>query len=228
MTRTVVFRRVCGLGAAALFVTVLPAGAAQGPPMNPDAPARAFASTFEVVLRAAVISGGQKLAKQASAVVPEAVLAVTEQPIVRGVKLDGWGFFFDVQAPNVQTTVMVLNMVDQQARRSRPVSSEGPTGPVDADPMARGLAAPGGADRAYSSFVRESLIDAILDSSAVLPLGPDDHLTIAASGIDQPGANLLYQSRKLMLTIKGSDLQEFRQGKLTRDDARARIVEGRF
>ena len=86
----------------------------------------------------------------------------------------------------------------------------------------------GGADRAYSNFVREALIDAMLDSSAVLPLGPDDHLTIAASGIDQPGANLLYQSRKLMLTIKGSDLLDLRQGKITREQAKARIVEGRF
>src|SRR4051812_36579705 len=110
MTGTLVFRRVCGLGAAALLVSVVPARAGQTPPAIPDAPGRSFASTFEVVLRAAVISGGQKLAQQASSVVPEAVLAVTEQPIVRGVKLDGWGFFFDVQAPSVQTTVMILNM----------------------------------------------------------------------------------------------------------------------
>jgi len=220
-------RRVCGLSAVALLLAV-PTWAEQTPSPAPDVSTRPAVSTYEMVLRIAVVSGGQKLAQQASSAVPEAVLALTEQPIVRGIQLawGGSGFFFDVQAPNVQTTVMVLDMVDAQARRSRPVSDG--SGPADTEPRARGLAAPGGADRAYSNFVREALIDAMLDSSAVLPLGPDDHLTIAASGIDQPGANLLYQSRKLMLTIKGSDLLDLRQGKITREQAKARIVEGRF
>jgi hypothetical protein len=31
-----------------------------------------------------------------------------------------------------------------------------------------------------------------------------------------------------MLTIKGSDLQDLRQGRITREEARARVVEGRF
>ena len=227
MNGTLVSRQVCGLSAVALLLAV-PTWAAQTLSPAPESSTRPAVSTYEMVLRAAVVSGGQKLAQQASSAVPEAVLALTEQPIVRGIQLD-WGstgFFFDVQAPNVQTTVMVLDMVDAQARRSRPVSDG--SGPADTEPRTRGLAGPGGADRAYSNFVREALIDAMLDGSAVLPLGPEDRLTIAASGIDQPGANLLYQSRKLILTIKGSDLLDLRQGRITRDQAKARIVEGRF
>jgi len=205
----------------------------------PDNPARPAVFTYEMALRVAVLAGGRKLADQASALVPEAVLAVTEQPIVRGYPLPGWGYFFDVQAPNIQTTVMVLDMVSQ-SRRARAAAAGGDAGtlPVsdrtvgpataEAAPNSSGLATPGGADRAYSGFVREALIDALLDSSAVLTLKPEDRLTIAASGIDQPGSNPLYQSRKLMLTISGLDLLEFRQGKITRDEAKARIVEGRF
>jgi hypothetical protein len=197
-----------------------------------------------MALRSAVVLGGQKLAQQAAAIVPDGILAFAEQPIVRGVKLDGWGYFFDVQAPNIQSTIMALDMMNQ-SRRSRqapPVPSANPdvqpvggravvsaTGvTVEPDPMADDLAAPGGPDRAYSKYVREALIDALLDSSAMLPLAPDDHLTIAAQGIDQPGSNPLYQTRKLMLTIKGSDLQDMRQGRITREQAKARIAEGRF
>jgi hypothetical protein len=176
-------------------------------------------------------------------VVPQIELATSEQPIVRGVKLDGWGFFFDVQAPDIQSTMMVWDMVNQ-SRRNRPATSPVPArdgsaqpvsdrvmasgATVEPDPMVNDLATPGGADRAYSSFVREALIDALLDSSGVLPLGPGDHLTVAASGIDQPGSNPLYRSRKLMLTIKGSDLLDLRQGRINRDQAKDRIVEQRF
>src|SRR4029079_1868628 len=145
---------------------------------------------------------------------------------------DGWGYFFDVQAPNIQGTIMVLDMYNQ-SRRGRPGGSQPggnsdvqpvggrPVVTAEPDPMADDLAAPGGPDRAYSKFVREALIDALLDSSAMLPLAPDDHLTIAAQGIDQPGSNPLYQTRKLMLTIKGSDLQDMRQGRITREQAKA-------
>jgi len=250
---TPVSRRVLSLSTAAVLLTAVPAWAAQsgqlasGPtPVSPsatDGPARSATFTYEMVLRGVVVLGGQKLAQQAATIVPGGILAFSEQPIVRGVKLDGWGYFFDVQAPNIESTIMALDMMNQ-SRRGRPGAPQpsanpdvqavggraivSATGVVEPDPMAEDLTAPGGPDRAYSKYVREALIDALLDSSAMLPLGADDHLTIAAQGIDQPGSNPLYQSRKLMLTIKGSDLQDMRQGRITRDQAKARISEGRF
>jgi hypothetical protein len=190
---------------------------------------------YEHALRSAVSLGGQRLALEARAVVPEVVLT-TEQPIVRGLRLPGYGFVFDVQAPNIQSTVLVWEMLlstrppDQRAARQavQPVA-DGRTaamGVVDADPMA----APSGFDAtsAYPSYVREALIDAMLDSSSVLLLGTDERLTIAASGIEEPNTNPLYRERKLIITINGSDLQDFRQGRLTRQQARERIEEGRF
>jgi hypothetical protein len=245
---TPVSRRVVSLSAVVLLAAV-PAWAQSAPPASSaplpasspsDAAARSSAFTYEMALRSAVVLGGQKLAQQAATIVPDGILAFAEQPIVRGVKLDGWGYFFDVQAPNIQSTILALDMMNQ-SRRMRATPTVNPdmqpvggravvsaTGVVEPDPMADDLAVPGGPDRAYSKYVREALIDALLDSSAMLPLGPDEHLTIAAQGIDQPGSNPLYQSRKLMLTIKGSDLLDMRQGRITRDQAKARIAEGRF
>ncbi len=219
--------------------------AAQAPPSVAvaDDAAKSAVFTYSTALRGAVLLGGQKLAQQAATVVPELVLAPSEQPTVRGVKLDGWGFFFDVQIPEIWNSTMMLWDMLNQSRHTRavpPPGTSGPaqpvsdrptvsaTGPVEPDPMANELASQGGRDRLYSNYVREALIDALLDSSAVLPLGPSDRLTIAASGIDQPGSNPLYQERKLMLTIKGSDLQDLRQGRITREEAKARVLEGRF
>lgn len=242
-----VSRRLISLSAVAVMAMALPMRAvAQAPPPAPaDEVAKSAVFTYATALRSAVLVGGQKLAQQASTVVPELVLAPSEQPTVRGVKLDGWGFFFDVQIPEISNvTMMVWDMYYNQLHRTRgaapPPDASGPaqpvsdrptvsaTGPVEPDPMVNELATQGGRDRAYSNFVRGALVDALLDSSAVLPLGPTDRLTIAASGIDQPGSNPLYQERKLMLTIKGSDLQDLRQGRITREEAKARVVEGRF
>ncbi|HVW04317.1 MAG TPA: hypothetical protein VHB78_04875 [Vicinamibacterales bacterium] len=237
-------RRVLSLSALAAVLALPLRAAAQTPPpvSAADEAAKSAVFTYATALRGAVLVGGQKLAQQASTVVPELVLAPSEQPTVRGVKLDGWGFFFDVQIPEIwNSTMMLWDMLNQSRHaRATPPGASGPaqpvsdrptvsaTGPVEPDPMANELATQGGRDRLYSNYVREALIDALLDSSAVLPLGPTDRLTIAASGIDQPGSNPLYQERKLMLTIKGSDLQDLRQGRITREEARARVVEGRF
>lgn len=237
-------RRVLSLSALAAVLALPLRAAAQTPPpvSAADEAAKSAVFTYATALRGAVLVGGQKLAQQASTVVPELVLAPSEQPTVRGVKLDGWGFFFDVQIPEIwNSTMMLWDMLNQSRHaRATPPGGSGPaqpvsdrptvsaTGPVEPDPMANELATQGGRDRLYSNYVREALIDALLDSSAVLPLGPTDRLTIAASGIDQPGSNPLYQERKLMLTIKGSDLQDLRQGRITREEARARVVEGRF
>ena len=90
---------------------------------------------------------------------------------------------------------------------------------------AAGPAVPFNPDRAYTTYVREALIDAMLDSSAVLPITAQETLTVVASGMD---TNPLYRSRKLVLTISGADLLGMRQGRLTREQAKERIIEARF
>jgi hypothetical protein len=217
----------------AAFSATLRAGAQADQPSD-----ETIRSTFlyEMALRSAVSLGGQKLAQEARVVVPE-VMLTTEQPIVRGLRLPGYGFVFDVQAPNIQSTLLVWEMlrstrspVESGPRQSvRPVA-QGRTaaaGVIEADSLTPPAAA-FDATAAYTSHVREALIAAMLDSSSVLVLQPDERLTIAASGIEEPNANPLYRERKLIITIKGSDLQDFRQGRLTREQARDRIEEGRF
>jgi hypothetical protein len=189
---------------------------------------------YEMALRSAVSLGGQKLAQEARAVVPE-VMLTTEQPIVRGVRLPVYGFVFDVQAPNIQSTLLVLDMlrstrpiVQTAPRQAMPVADRtAATAVIEADPMGAPPVA-FDATAAYTSYVREALMDAMLDSSSVLMLDPLERLTIVASGIEEPNANPLYRERKLIITIKGSDLQDFRQGRITRQQARERIEEGRF
>ena len=233
-------RVLSGLGIVLLSATT--AAAQSGVPAENPAKSQAF--LFERALRSAIEVGGQRLAQQALVIVPDLTLMASEPAVVRGVKLTGYGFMFDVQAPNITSTLMVWDMMRQQRPATpegrpgqvdaRQIASEGrvaATGPVAPDPMVTSpAAAPFDANRAYTNHIREALIDAVLDSSTVLQLAPDEKLTVVASGIDQPNSNPLYRASegKLVLTIKASDLIEFRQGRLTREQAKERITQERF
>jgi len=215
-----------------------PVAAQQQAAEAPD-PAKSQVLMFEMGLRKAVDAGGQRLAQRALQVVPGVVLAPDDEPVVRGVPVPEYGFFFDVQIPNIlQSGLRLFEMV----RGTPPGGGAGPVrttagngeqrtaatgGLVTPDPMASSVFDP---DQEYTNYVREALIDAMLDNSGLLPLGDKDWLMLSASGFDQPTGNPLYRmdSRKLILRIKGSDLALWHQGKISRDEAKRRILEQRF
>jgi hypothetical protein len=240
MTGTFVRSHLPFVGAV-LLLTAVHTSASQAPRPEgpPEPPARSQTFMFEMVLRSAIDLGGQKLAQAAAKVVPHVTLTPAESPIVRGVRLTGYGYHFDVQVPDIMRQVLVFEMLmESNVVRGGTVSRGGvqtvATGPNRAaatavavdDPMVDSPAA-FNPTTVYSTFVREALIDALLDSSGVLSLGPDDHLAISVSGIEPRNQNPLYPSSRLVLTIKAADLLEFRQGRITREDVRARILEER-
>ncbi len=249
--------RILIAGVAALAVTGSAVVSGQAPPASQQSDARVAsepttvkidaavevelkrqAGVFEVVLRQAVETGGQRLAQWARQVVPSVVLAQASNPVVQAVPLPDSSLVFNVQVPEIlQTSVMLFQQL-QRPQGPRPVANPpaggrvGGTGVVPDDPVAERVSDPDSLDpdRRYSDYVREALIDAMLDGSAVLQLQPGQWLTVAASGVDIAVTNPLYRnpSRKLVLSIKGEDLLEFRQQRITRDEARARILERRF
>lgn len=221
-----VTRRV--LVAAATVGIFLPAIARAQGPEPPENPARTQAFVFERALRGAVELGGQQLAKRALVLFPEFILS-TEEATVRGVKLGGYGFYFDVQVPDIQSTTIVLDMMAARQRRGGPSQPVSAMGGVTDDPMT--VAAPVfDTNREYSAYVRAALIDALLDSSGVLLMSAEERLTVAVSGIERRGPNPLYRpdSGKLVLTLSAADLLDLRQGRITREQAKERIVVERF
>jgi hypothetical protein len=78
----------------------------------------------------------------------------------------------------------------------------------------------------YSHLVQESLTNALLDNSRVLAfLKNGDYLQIEAIPVDVLVTNPLQAnpSRQLLLRIKQDDLAAFHDGKITRDQAKARV-----
>jgi hypothetical protein len=84
-------------------------------------------------------------------------------------------------------------------------------------------------DLAYEDQVREALIGAMLDWGALLPLGPDEWLTVAArdnQDVVMPGA--ASDVVTIILRVKGSDLAERLAGRLPTDELRRRVEVREF
>jgi hypothetical protein len=79
-------------------------------------------------------------------------------------------------------------------------------------------------DEAYRTEIRDALIDAMLEHSRGLGVGPDEWLTVAARrSDDRPRLGIDTDARTVVLSVRGSDLAAFLTGQLSRQDARTRI-----
>jgi hypothetical protein len=83
---------------------------------------------------------------------------------------------------------------------------------------------------AYESAVKQALIDAMLDHSGPLEIGPDEWLTVAARDNEDRrlSPSNVYDLATIVLRIKGADLAAFRAGKLTREEARSKVEISEF
>ena len=206
-------------------------------------------SLMEGVLERAVANGADNLMRQVKSVMPD-VAMLTGAPEVRGFRLDGYGVFFDVEVPALrppiawtlryvdgnrlavnaalaQLRAMVLEQPVQERARletlvrqleQRNVSQ----GPSQVDPEV--VRDP---NEAYTRAVKEALVDAMIESSGHLNLGPEEWLTVAARD-NVPNDPLVpgdaTDLKSVIFKIKGSDLAAFRSGQLTLEKARERVL----
>jgi hypothetical protein len=81
-------------------------------------------------------------------------------------------------------------------------------------------------DEEYTKEVKNTLVEAMLEYSSNLAIGPDEHLTIAARNgrPDRLAApSDPSDAQTILFSIKGSDLAAFHEGRLTLDDARKKV-----
>jgi hypothetical protein len=79
-------------------------------------------------------------------------------------------------------------------------------------------------DEAYRTEIREALIDAMLEHSRSLAVGPGEWLTVAARRSDsRPRLGIDTDAGTVVLSVKGSDLTAFLSGEITPQQARSRI-----
>jgi hypothetical protein len=244
-------RRVATTAVAAVALSAAVAGA-QAPkaPELEQIRQRQRISLMEGVLERAVANGADNLLRQVKHLMPD-VPMLTGAPAVRGFRLDGYGVFFDVEVPALrlplawtlryvvdgnrlavnaalaQMRAMVLEqpaqerarletLIRQMEERNMPQPPSSQVDPVVRDP-----------NEAYTRAVKEALVDAMLESSGPLNLGPNEWLTVAARD-NVPNDPLVpgdsTDLKSVIFKIKGSDLSAFRTGQITLDQARTRVT----
>jgi hypothetical protein len=228
-----------------LTAAVVPASAQQ-----PADPLRSQIMTFEDALRRGIEVAGETLSRQVKEQLQIPVFRFgfdPTGPVVRGWPIDGFGFHFDVQVPDVAETGMLVLQMWTVPRGSVPAPRpEGPAQPVASGggvvkddsmsgrraPPASGLGAVldvEAVNRMYRENVRAALVDAILNNPGVLNMRPAEMLAVSAAGV---GQSTLYRlspsSARMTLYISGADLAALREGRLIRDEARKRIREQTF
>ena len=234
-------RRILVVGAVLMVVvSAAPLGAQS--PAQTQSDVRYQVQLFEAVLARAVTQGAQKLASQVNGASPNVMsnMMSAGDPVARGFPIPS-GVFFEVQVPSLLQTYVLLNTRTRPAPQpSGPIQPAGGPPRVTAngittpDPMT-GTQQPGPSimtqafmEDAYSKHVLDSLVDAMLDNSGALSIKDEEYLVIAASGPFNPVASLNNLDETTILSIKGSDLATFRQGKITKEEARKRVVTKQF
>lgn len=162
----------------------------------------------------------------------------------KGFPLDGYGIVFDIEIPIIRESAVIASQMmvpPPPPPGPRTVAGRGagaaPTtrsaGVVTEDPMARSPIVPDSfltePNQFYRNAVRDKLVDAMLDYSQALKIAATESLSVVARSEDDPMPNSLYDdSRTLILRITGADLALFHEGKITREEARKRVVESQF
>jgi hypothetical protein len=194
---------------------------------------RADVGTFEIVLQRSIERAVLQTSQWAQQAVPDVMISAPE-PVVHGIPVGDASITFNVEVGDM----LGVNLWQVIHERQRPqpdpsaVQRVGTVGAqiVQGDP-ATASAPPvttGNANKQYSEFVREAVIDAILDNSGVLQLKDDQMLAVAVIPTSASGPQSYRTSATLILSIKGGDLELLRQGKISREEAKRRIVETHF
>ena len=176
--------------------------------------ARQQISALEGALENAVRVGTMMLNKQLQASNTDNMVMLAGLTRARGFRLDDYGVVFDVEFPSMRRSMVWSMQKLENANTGRAVKA------AEAMPAISPR-------EIYQTEIANALVDAILDYTGSVGVGPGQWLTIAAreSVLDRrfvpgdPGDTAI----TVILRIKGSDLQALRDRTLTREEGRKRV-----
>jgi hypothetical protein len=182
--------------------------------------------TMENVFMTAVAGGVQQIAQKIQDSVP-GLTVVSGVPRAHGYAVEGHGWFFDVEVPELRwATIDLFYETVRPPQPAPPTTPQRPVGNSTTAPASPVLIQePDSAQlrEAYRKAIRDGLMDAILDFGQV-PLKAGEWLTVGARSADSalPGLDS-GDTVTLVMQITGEDLSLFRQTKITREEAKKRI-----
>ena len=193
-----------------------------------DTGLRQVVLAYESVLKDAIDVAGTKLSAWAQQIAPQVYLIRAASPVVTSILQPDNSLAFDVRIAEIlPSSVDLFNYyasAQQMANPGKIVPTEVgvPPPPVAAPPPSvRNTSGGLNPNQRYSDYVRDEIIDTMVDAALMLPIGPGQTLTVQLSPVNVAVQNPLYYntSRRLSLYIKGDDLVALRQKTITREEA---------
>ena len=127
-----------------------------------------------------------------------------------------------VRAEAALKSVQQLSPVQGQGQRSMGMPPSGSAQAVVADPV-------GDPHTSYTEAVKNALIDAMLDHSLPMDLGPDEWLTVAARDSEGPlTPDEIYDASTILIRVRGSDLATYAADRSKRAEVRSRVKVEEF
>ena len=128
-----------------------------------------------------------------------------------------------IRAEQALKSVRQLSPVQAgQGQRAMGMPASGTATAVVEDPV-------GDPHSAYTEAVKNALIDAMLDHSLPMNLGPDEWLTVAARDSEGPlTPDEIYDASTILIRVKGSDLATYAADRTKRADVRGRVEVKEF
>ena len=186
---------------------------------------------MEGILVNAVTEGAEKVAEQIHDIAPQLPL-FTGEAKAHGVPLAGYGVVFYLEIPSIRVvsveTFRDMLAPDPKSGGGRPVSTAPRPDSAAAITQQRIADSEVFQDprKVYRRSVREALTDAMLKygSSGDIPFQSTEYLTVWACP-DEPSNT---SPSTMVLRVSGTDLQAFRERKITIEQARARVEVVQF
>ncbi len=215
--------------------------------------ARYQIGVLERVLEQAVQHGAQLISRQMQSITPD-LLLFTGPARARGFWLEGYGVFFDLEVPALRRSLTwsfraldrgglgVSNALQSLRQHVKSVADVGArdaleqalarielqVAPVTTTDQSRQSPTPASVEEdpgeAYTREVKRAVINAMLDHSTAIEIGPKEWLTVASRGTSpQLTPADLSDVVTIVLRISGANLEAFQGGRIDKDEARARI-----
>jgi hypothetical protein len=127
-----------------------------------------------------------------------------------------------VRAEQALKHVQQLAPAQNQGQRALGMPPSGAAGAAVADPL-------GDPHTSYTEAVKNALIDAMLDHSLPMNLGPEEWLTVAARDSEGPlMPDEIYDASTILIRVKGSDLATYAADRSMRAEVRSRVKVEEF
>jgi hypothetical protein len=236
-------KRAIAVAMGTIALMAVPAMLAAQTPVSPGAEQvrrHEQINLFEGTLERAVTNAARHVAKDVQARTSNANF-MTSDAHAKGFILDGYGVFVYVEIPALDLT-LTLWLADQLGldaqQKPEPGTAEAnpvnelkadPTPPAPAKGARETLKSVMDTGDKYRNEVKLQLTDAMLDFTKNLELKPDEWLSVAARGSDGTlTPDQITQLPTVVLRVKGSDLADYFAGRLTKEEARAKVEVRQF